>query len=530
MSQPAHSLTLRQSLALVWRTLRSMRTAVILLLFLAAGAIAGSLVPQTDVSPLRVASIFRDHPLRARIYDALGLFHVFGSLWFTLIYSLLLLSLAACLFPRTRALVRNILARPQPARELETMRHYAVRTVPAEPASALASSRRVLKRRLFRVNARGGSVAADKGLAREAGSLLFHWSFFLVLLGIIYGKGTGFTGQAVVTEGQTWVEAQANYDGNIQEGKFFNGDHTGIGVHVLSFTPSFHPDGIPADFVTRAQILDPNGAVVKTVDIRVNHPASYGGVKIYQFGYGWAPVIDVSLNGTPLASGPVVFQQPPATAGVDQSLIPWQGVVKLPSTHPQVGIEFQLWPDSRALASIAAGGPPLPMRDAYQPLLTYTAYRGNLHATELQNISTLDKRDLTPWKHGGVKAGDTRTLGNGLSISFPELRRYTVLQVSRDRGLTIMLVAAILILMGLLPALYTSRRRLWVRAEARGDGTVLQIAGFALQRKEQFEEEFAKIVAELERSAGGGAADGGVPVRVGASAGGGGNSGEVTLP
>ncbi|MDP9241676.1 MAG: cytochrome c biogenesis protein ResB, partial [Actinomycetota bacterium] len=103
MSQPAHSLTLRQSLALVWRTLRSMRTAVILLLFLAAGAIAGSLVPQSDVSPLRVASIFRDHPLRARIYDALGLFHVFGSLWFTLIYSLLLLSLAACLFPRTRA-------------------------------------------------------------------------------------------------------------------------------------------------------------------------------------------------------------------------------------------------------------------------------------------------------------------------------------------------------------------------------------------------------------------------------------------
>src|SRR5207244_2228797 len=133
MSQPAHSLTLRQSLALVWRTLRSMRTAVILLLFLAAAAIAGSLVPQENVSPLRVESIFRDHPLRARVYDALGLFNVFGSLWFTLIYSLLLLSLAACLFPRTRALIRNIIARPQPARELDTMRHYAVRAVAAEP-------------------------------------------------------------------------------------------------------------------------------------------------------------------------------------------------------------------------------------------------------------------------------------------------------------------------------------------------------------------------------------------------------------
>src|SRR2546423_9820260 len=127
MSQPSHSLTLRQSLALVWRTLRSMRTALILLLFLAVASIAGSLVPQEAASPFRVASIFRDHPLRARIYDALGLFNVFGSVWFTLIYSLLLLSLAACLFPRTPAMIRNVLACPQPARELETTRHFAIR-------------------------------------------------------------------------------------------------------------------------------------------------------------------------------------------------------------------------------------------------------------------------------------------------------------------------------------------------------------------------------------------------------------------
>ena len=117
------------------------------------------------------------------------------------------------------------------------MRHYAVRTVVAPPNEVLSTSRRVLKRRLFRVNVRDGMVAADKGLAREAGSLLFHWSFFLVLIGIIYGKGTGFTGQAVVAEGQTWVEAHANYDGNIHEGAFFNGQHTGIGIHVADTRP-----------------------------------------------------------------------------------------------------------------------------------------------------------------------------------------------------------------------------------------------------------------------------------------------------
>jgi cytochrome c biogenesis protein len=494
-----------------------MRTALILLLFLALGAVAGSLVPQEEVSPLRVASMFRDHPLRARIYDALGLFHVYGSLWFTLLYSLLLVSLAACLFPRTRALVRNVLSRPQPARELESMRHYAARSVAAPPSSVIASSRRILKRRLFRVSARDGTVAADKGLAREAGSLLFHWSFFLVLLGIVYGKGTGFTGQAVVTEGGTWVEAHANYDGNIREGKFFDEHHAGIGIHVEDFSARFHPDGVPADFITRATLLDPDGRPVGTVDIRVNHPAEIEGVKIYQFGYGWAPVIDVTRDGKPLTSGPVVCRQPTATEGVDQMALPWLCVVKLPTLEPQVGIEFRLWPDSRALQSLAAGGPPLPMREEHDPVLTFTAYEGNLHADELQSIAELDKRDLAVWKRDVVGVHETADLGDGLAISFPELRQYSVLQLSRDRGLTIMLVAAILILMGLLPALYTSRRRLWVRAEAGGNGTVLQIAGFALQRKEQFEEEFAGVVAEIERATGGHPGNGEAwPVRTGA--------------
>ena len=97
-------------------------------------------------------------------------------------------------------------------------------------------------------------------------------------------------------------------------------------------------------------------------------------------------------------------------------------------------------------------------------------------------------------------------------MTFADLRQYTVLQVSRDRGVWIMLVAAVLILVGLVPALYTSRRRIWVRAEpANGGsgGSVLKVGGYALQRTSQFEEEFARIVDRLrsaasEKSGGGG--------------------------
>src|SRR5947209_16385423 len=125
MPTPSAPQSLRQSVAQVWRTLRSMRTALILLFFLASGALVGSLVPQSQNSPQRVASYYVDHPFWAQLFQRLGFFDVYGSVWFTAIYSLLLVSLLACLLPRTRALVRNALAKPLPARELDTMRHYA---------------------------------------------------------------------------------------------------------------------------------------------------------------------------------------------------------------------------------------------------------------------------------------------------------------------------------------------------------------------------------------------------------------------
>src|SRR5438093_373807 len=360
------------------------------------------------------------------------------------------------------------------------MRHYAVRPVAADPERAIADARRVLRRRFFRVAGSNGggppALAAEKGLAREVGSLLFHWSFFLILVGMVWGKGTGFTGQAVIVEGQTWTEAAANYDGRINEGRFTgDGDHSGVRIHVDDFTATYRiPSGIPEDFVTHAALYDANGGYVRTVDIRVNHPAEIDGVKFYQFGYGWAPVVDVRQDGEPIASGPVVCTQGPPPPGVSALQLPWNCVVKLPTLTPQVGIRFELWPDSRGLYALLQTGRAMPMLTQFAPVMTYTAYRGDLRAELVQNATVLDTTGMRRWKQGVIGAGETKDLGSGLSVSFPDLRQYTVLEVKRDRGLWIMLLAALLILVGLLPALYSSRRKLWVTAEPDGRGALGQ--------------------------------------------------------
>jgi cytochrome c biogenesis protein len=150
------------------------------------------------------------------------------------------------------------------------------------------------------------------------------------------------------------------------------------------------------------------------------------------------------------------------------------------------------------------GGEPVAMTEAHDPFITVQAFRGPLTDPSL---SGLDIATMQEWNHVLVGQGQTKTLGEDgaggtLTVSFPELRQYSVFQVSRDRGVWIVVTGAILVLLGLLPALYTSRRKVWVRAEPDGDGSVLKVGGLALQRKAQFEDEFANILVELVRACG----------------------------
>ena len=489
-----------------------MRTAIILLFMMAGAAVVGSLVPQIPNSPQRVQQYQASHPLIGDFYLRAGFFDVFGSWWFALITTLLFVSLVACLIPRTRGTVRNLRQKPIQARELDAFRHYVERPVAAEPEAAIVASQRVLRRRLFRLARAGASpaLAAEKGAAREAGSLLFHWAFLLILIAAIYGKGTGFTGRAVIIEGQTWTDALANYDGEIRVGRFFGGDFSGVQVKLNDFADEFGATGVPMDFVSSVDLYDAQGNLLRSADIRVNHPATFGGLRMYQFGFGWAPDLQVHQDGKLLWSGPVALAQAAAPVGVPQLAMPWTGVLKIPSVSPPMGIRFELWPDGNAFYAFQTTGQRVPMVRADHPVLLFTTYRGPLLDPSLSNLDTAGMRLQVP--HGFVGQGQVSDLttgvvvdpgAGGITISFPDLKQYSVLQVSRDRGVWIMFLAAILVLLGLLPALYTSRRKVWVRAETDGGTTVLKVGGFALQRKAQFEEEFARLVDELERAAGG---------------------------
>lgn len=505
---------MRQSVALVWRTLRSMRTALILLLLLALASVAGSLIPQYPNSPQRVLQYKAAHHLVGAFYERAGLFDVFGSWWFALITALLFVSLVACLVPRTRAAWRALRQPPIQAREIDAFRHYQELSVTTDPDAAIASARRVLRRRFYRVarDPERRAVAAEKGAAREVGSLLFHWAFILILVGVIYGKGTGFTGLAVIVDGQTWTDALANYDGQIRAGRFFGDDFTGTQIHLRSFESAYRRTGLPMDFVSHVDLLDSQGKLVGHDDIRVNHPAHYAGLTIYQVNFGWAPRLEVRNGGKVVSSGPLTPVLEPAPDGVPAYAMPWHGVLKITSVTPNLAIEYRLYPDGQAAVASLMQHQPLAMLKERDPFMQVTVWRGPIldlstntfdpslmHRVTTADIGIDQTVDLTTGKVVPNGSGQA-----GLTLGFPDLSRYTVLQVSRDRGVPIVLLAAILILAGLLPALYSSKRKVWVRAEpaAEGTGSLVTIGGFALQRKPQFEEEFAKLAARITAAGG----------------------------
>jgi len=524
MSPPAPPrVTIRQSFALVWRTLRSMRTALVLLFLLAAAAAVGSLLPQIPNSPERVASYRLAHPFFGTLFLRAGFFDVYGSWWFALILTLLFVSLIACLLPRSRAMIRTIRQRPIQAREIDAFPQYRELRVAAEPGAAATTARTVLRHHGYRVALAedGRAVAAEKGALREIGSLVFHWAFLVLLVAVIVGKGTGYVGHATIVEGQTWTDAAFNYDGDLRTGRFSSGAHTGIGIKLLDYSDAFRQSGVPMDFTSKVDLLNPDGTLARADTVTINHPVSFDGVRIFQFGFGWAPAVTITERGATIYHGPVVMGQD-AQPGDNPLTVPWVGFVKLPTLRPQVAIKLELYPDSVAYFAGLIAGVPQPMTQANDPFMRYSVWKGKLLDPSL---SGLDTRLMHQVATGGIGRGWTVDLArgcvtsgasssnlprqlagtvcpagaaSGLTMSFPELRQYSRLQISRDTTVPWVLGAAILILAGLVAAMYSSRRKLWVRAEPKDAGSVVRIGGFALQRKDRFEEAFPKIVEDLD--------------------------------
>ena len=490
--------TLRQA----WREYRSMRTALVLLVVLAAASILGSLFPQEGLSPQRVDQYFADHPALAPVLERLGLFDVFGSAWYMAIYLALLGALVACLVPRGRALWRVLRSRPPRGGDLHRYRTRAAFDTPASPDQAMATARRVLRRARYRLaDHEGGELAGEKGYLREAASMLFHVALLVLLVGLAYGKAYGYRGQAAIVEGETWANARVGYD-SFSPGRFFGPERLApFQLRLDDFTNSFYANNTPRAFVSRLTALDLDGRQLQSQPVAPNRPMTVDGVRVFQSDYGYVPVVRVQdRNGRELLAPQEVLTLRDPASEVSN------GAVKVTRSKPQVGLQVVLFTGLRTAPDCPPGMDFCNDPRLSRPVLVVLAYQGDLQADRAQSVFSLDHSRLRPLGDRPLLLGPGQSgrLANGMVVSFTDLKQYSVLTLARDPGVPVVAAGAALLLCGLVPSLYVTRRRVWVRAVPAGpDTTRVELAGLALQGKAAFEGELARLAAQVERGSGG---------------------------
>ena len=492
-----------------WRQLTSMRVALVLLLILAIAAIPGSVFPQRTADPNGVVQYKQNNPDIFPVLDAMRMFDVYSSPWFSAIYLLLFISLIGCIIPRIKHHAKALRALPPrtPARLGRLEHHRAAVWAPApaqgegDAAAAIDVAEKQLKSLGYRVarydRGRTWSVSAERGYWRETGNLLFHIALVGVLVTVGIGGGFAYTGQRVVIEGASYVNTLIDYN-SINRGRFVADDSfQPYALTLDSFDVTYEDFGTPGagqagNFAANLSVRNVDGSTSKGT-VRVNHPLHVGGDSIYLLGNGYAPTITVrNAEGEKVFSGPVEFLP-------QDSAMTSLGVVKITDGMPeQLGMIGFLYPTPLKMKS----GAYTSVHGALNlPLLTLDVYRGDLGVDGGKPVSVfeLDTDGLeklngrtTDTKSIELQPGETADLPDGLgTVTFenvsPEgandtlqsVKRYVSLQIHHDASAPWVLAFALLALGGLGLALFVPRRRMWVKATAADDGIHLEYAALA---------------------------------------------------
>ncbi|MCW2848975.1 MAG: ResB family protein [Marmoricola sp.] len=493
-----------------WRQLTSMRTALILLFMLALAAIPGSVVPQEAVDSLR-ASQWRDqHPQLTPVYEKLGLFSVYDSVWFSAIYILLMLSLVGCIIPRLLVYWRGVRRRPPKApRNLTRLPQRRVYETDEDPDVVLERARALLRRRRFRVEVVDDAVSSERGYLREAGNLLFHLSVLIVLVGFATGGLWGYKGGVIVVTKDSFANTLSQYD-DFRAGALFDPVKLSpFAFTVDDFDVTFIRQGREAGMAHKFSAgltyqASPSSQQRET-RISVNHPLHIDGTDVFLISHGYAPHLTVrNADGSIAWSGAQPFLP-------EDSTFRSFGVVKVPdasqkSGSTQIGMEGEFYPTYGFIKG-KNGGPFSAFPDAKNPAISMLAYRGDLGLDDgkPQSVYALQKKGLTPLKKADGKPlrldlglGATATLPDGLgTVTFDGVSRYVKLQISHTPGQKIALGGVVLALIGLLGSLFIRPRRIWVRARRDGGRTTVEVAGLDRSAGGDLSNEIDALTASL---------------------------------
>ncbi|WP_329412506.1 cytochrome c biogenesis protein ResB [Streptomyces sp. NBC_00704] len=492
-----------------WRQLTSMRVALLLLLLLALGAIPGSLIPQTGTDETKVADFRAVHGTLAPVYDKLGLFHVYSSVWFSAVYILLFVSLIGCIVPRTWQFVGQLRSRPPRAPgRLTRLPAYTTWRTEAEPEQVREAALALLRKRRFRAHVAGDAVAAEKGYTREVGNLAFHIALIVMLVAFAWGQLFKAEGNKLVVEGDGFSNTLTQYN-DFKSGSLFDTDDLNPFSFTLDkFTGTYETSGpntgTPRTY--QAALTYSVGAYGKDrkAVVKVNHPLEIADSKVYLTAHGYAPVITVRDG-----RGEVVYSDAVPLLPLDSNVTSTGVVRVLDGYRDAKGVTEQLGISAFFLPTYTKGMETASTFPALgNPVLNLTPYHGDLgvDAGIPKSVYQIDKTHMKAFKDAkgaqlrdNLRPGETMTLPGGAgTVTYEGTRQWANFQVTQQPASGWALTGALVAIFGLAGSLFLQRRRVWVRAVKGSDGvTVVEMAGLGRSESAKVPEELGDLAGIL---------------------------------
>jgi cytochrome c biogenesis protein len=498
-----------------WRTLTSMGTALVLLFLLALGAIPGALLPQRSLNEAKVDQYIAEHSVIGPWLDRLQAFDVFSSFWFTAIYALLFISLVGCLTPRLLEHVRSLRAQPVAApRNLARLPKHHTAEVGGDADTVVADVTKRLRgwRRITRKEGEITEISAEKGYFREFGNIVFHFSLLGLLVAVAAGKLFGYEGNVIVIAdgGPGFCSASPAAFDSFRAGNTVDGTSLHpICLRVNDFDAKYLPTGQALSFAANVDYqagADLNTDTWRPYRLEVNHPLRLGGDRIYLQGHGYAPTFTVTFPDGQTRTTTVQWRPD------DPLTLLSSGVIRVDppgGTYPdererrknQIAVQGLFAPTEQLDGKLLSSSFPA-LND---PAVAIDVYRGDtgLDTGRPQSLFTLDSRlieqgRLTKQARVNLRAGASTRLDDGTTIRFDGAVPFINVQVSHDPAQVWVLGFALSMMAGLLVSLVVRRRRIWVRIEPAGPGTVsVELGGLARTDNSGWGDEFERITGRL---------------------------------
>jgi len=455
------------ALKALWDLFSSMKTAIVLLLVLAAVSIGITIYD-------------------ARMGDTTG--HNFQKPGYLLLLALIAVNLTVCSINRFQQAWRRTFSpslRADPAQLKKAAASVAV-TADGSLDEAAEKVERALRARRYTVTRtqqdKAVAMHATKGRLAIWGPYLTHLSILVIFVGAVFGARTGFDGYMNVAEGEKNSIYSNNKTGKEEKLPFDLG--------LRKFEIKYDEKRLPVGYKSDLQVYDGDKKVVEKI-IDVNSPLTYKGITFFQSSYGLRQMA-LKVTSPKGQTETVTFNinsdgQNYEVTSLDGSTMPFETVnlddkkLTIFAHNPNSEMPIAFVPDYVGGDEINASSLPL-----------------NPAVFLMVNERFPDYKGLDAWQKVGWLPINKSLTYKGYSITFDHVVQTTGLSIARNPGLPVIYFGFGLLVLGLFFSFYITHKIIRVHISTSGKKINVVAGTGSRADPSSFEKDLARLRSEVE--------------------------------